>query len=232
MKKITIILILAAVFVLSACAGQVGAAIPVEPSATPGVVSENYANALPVASQLALGTLQLKGTANAVNAQDAAALLPLWKALAALSASTTSSKIEVNALIEQIQSTMKTDQLQAIAALKLTQADVAKAAQDLGLAQGAAPAGRTSGTGTTSGTSSSGTNRGQQGGFGGEFGGPGGFGGNIPGTGGQTGTGSSSGSVPASTQATVQARAAQRAQAENTLLYTAVVNYLTQLAGK
>jgi hypothetical protein len=221
MKKFSAIFLIGLMLILTACATSAGAATPAEPTATPGIVAENYANALPVPSQLALGTINLKGTANAVTADQAANLLFLWKGMQALGTASNSSQLEMNALLLQIQDAMKPTQLQAIADLKLSQADVQKAMAELGPA---APGGASRAAGTGTG-STNGNNRNQQGGGNFQaFGGPGG-GGAIPG--GQGGGGNQA--IPPSTQATIQARAAQQSTRGNTLLYTAVVTYLQTL---
>ncbi len=132
MKKVTALLFICFALLISACA-PLGASAAVEPSAVPGIMNTNYAEALPVPSQLAMGTISLKDTPHAVTASEAAALLPLWKGLLALASTANSSTIEINAVISQIQETMTTEQLQAIAALKLTQADFAKVVQTAGI---------------------------------------------------------------------------------------------------
>jgi hypothetical protein len=223
MKKLMSVLMIVLVLGLSACATVAGAATPVEPTATPGIVAANYANALPVVSQLALGTIRLKDTPEALTAEDAQNMLILWKGMQALSSNTSASQLEVTALLAQIQDTMKPSQLQAIAAMKLTQADVQKAVQDLGLGTGN-PSGSSAARSSGSSTSSSRGN--QQGGF--DFGPGGGGPGGVPG-----GTGGGSQNIPPSTQATIQARAAERSKSSNTMLYGAVITYLQQvIAGK
>lgn len=218
MKKFGAILLIGLMMVLTACATSAGAATPAEPTATPGIVAENYANALPVPSQLALGTINLKGTANAVTADQAENLLFLWKGMQALGAASNSSQLEMNALLVQIQDAMKPVQLQAIADLKLSQADVLKAMAELGTT---APGGAARAAGSSTG-STNGNNRNQGGGNFQAFGGPGG---GVPGA--QGGGGNQA--IPPSTQATIQARAAQQSTRGNTLLYTAVVTYLQTL---
>ena len=47
-------------------------------ASTSVVPDTSYPDALDVRSQLALGTMQLEGTGNAVTAEQAQALLPLW----------------------------------------------------------------------------------------------------------------------------------------------------------
>jgi predicted pyridoxine 5'-phosphate oxidase superfamily flavin-nucleotide-binding protein len=77
----------------------------------------SYPDALNASSQLALGTLQLEGTENAVRPEQAAALLPLWQALRG----GVTVQAEVNAVLKQIEGTMSQEQLAAIAAMRLTQ---------------------------------------------------------------------------------------------------------------
>jgi hypothetical protein len=220
MKKWMSVLMITLVLGLSACASIAGAATPVEPTATPGIVSTNYNNALPVASQLALGTIRLKDTPDALTAEEAKTMLVLWKGMQALATNSSASQLEVTALLAQIQDTMKPNQLQTIAAMKLTQADVQKVVQDLGTGAGGARAAASGSTRTN--------NNNQGGGF--DF--PGGMapGGAAPGGGGaQGGNTRSQQNIPPSTQATIQARAAERSKSGNTVLYTAVIAYLQQV---
>lgn len=81
----------------------------------------SYAGALPASSQLALGTLELKETANAVTPDQAATLLPLWQAI---QAGTLQSEAETNAVLKQIEKAMTAEQLAAIAAMQLTFEDM------------------------------------------------------------------------------------------------------------
>lgn len=229
MKKITAFLLIAFALVFSACA-PVGAAGAAVPSVTPGIVAENYPNALPVPSQLALGIINLKDKPNAVNSKEGAALLPLWKGLLALAETATSSTVEINALIGQIQDSMTPEQLQAIAAMKLTQADFAKVGFGGGGGNGAI---RTPGAGRTGATGGAGGNRTGGNGGGGNFGGPGGggFGGGIPGAaGGNTAAGQ--GTVSNATQATVTARQSRQSLTGNPFVITAVINFLNPVAGQ
>ena len=88
---------------------------------TPG--APNPANQ-PIEGKLAMGTLKLEGSAQAVTAEQAKSLLPLWKAVKALSASSTASTDEMNSLYTQIQEGMSADQIAAIKALALAPADM------------------------------------------------------------------------------------------------------------
>jgi hypothetical protein len=87
-------------------------------------LNTSYASALPVETQLVLGTLKLEGIAQAVDSATAAQLLPLYTLLEQLDTSGTAAQAELDAVLEQLQSSMTADQIQAIAAMKLTQADL------------------------------------------------------------------------------------------------------------
>jgi hypothetical protein len=73
-----------------------------------------------VEDKLALGTLQLEGTDNAVTAAQAKKLLPLWKAVKSLSRSSSASLDEITALYKQIQESMTAEQVQAIKDVSLS----------------------------------------------------------------------------------------------------------------
>lgn len=181
MKKVFIMFTgsLLLVLALSACAAA-GAA----PTSTAEVsgLNADYPNALPVEMQLAVGTLKLQDTPDAVDAQAAGQLLPLWEAVRTMSADSSSSPQEVRALYKQIGETMTPTQIQAIASMQLTQQDISQVAQQLGLNlgagrgfnQGARPTGQAPSTNGQSQRNFSGGGRGFSGGGGG-FGGDGGF---------------------------------------------------------
>lgn len=106
-------------------------------SAPASVLSEDYPEALTVRNQLVLGTLRLEDDpALAVTAEQAATLLPLWQALRSLTQSGTAATAEIDALVAQIEGEMTPAQLQAIAAMQLTQADIQALAQEWGLTVG------------------------------------------------------------------------------------------------
>ena len=99
---------------------------------------------LPLSTKLAIGTLKLEGTDNAVTSDQAAELLPLWQVYSNLSSKDTAAPEEVTALTEQIQGTMTQAQLQAIDNMNLTGQDIFATMQELGLAN--APQVNASGT--------------------------------------------------------------------------------------
>jgi len=102
---------------------------------TSGVLDTSYADALNVRSQLMLGTMQLEGTGNAVTPEQAQALLPLWKALQG----GVTAQQEVAAVLKQIEGTMTSEQVDAIAAMQLTQEDLRTWMQEQGVNFGAGP---------------------------------------------------------------------------------------------
>lgn len=85
----------------------------------------NYTDALPVAGQLAIGTIKLEETQYKIDKAQAAELLILWKTLRVLNESTSASVEEINATIRQIEKTMKPEQIKAIAAMQLNSRDIA-----------------------------------------------------------------------------------------------------------
>ena len=223
------------VIVLAACGakaspttttGSTGAAAA---NGTPGAA--NLTQPLPVAESLLIGTLKLQGTSNAVNATQAAALVPLWQAYAQLTSSNTAAQAEINAVVTQIQQTLTPAQAQAITAMKLTQRDMFTEMSSLGLTNGGGANGTPGfsftprpGGGTTGGA------RGGGGGGGGGFfagGGGGGFagggGGGVPGAGGTT-----TRPTPNATQNALRAQYANRIP---TALMNALVSYLQKTAG-
>jgi hypothetical protein len=103
---------------------------------TPG--ARNLTQPLPLAESLLIGTLKLQGTSNAINATQAAALVPLWQAYAQLTSSNTAAQAEIDAVVTQIQQTMTPAQVQAITAMKLTRQDMFTEMSSLGLTNGGA----------------------------------------------------------------------------------------------
>jgi LysM repeat protein len=108
-----------------AIAALAGCSQPVEAGAATGsgytgALSTAYEDALDARSQLALGTLELEGTADAVTSAQAADLLPLWEALAGNALQGTQER---EAVLAQIEATMTADQVTVIAAMRLTGQD-------------------------------------------------------------------------------------------------------------
>jgi hypothetical protein len=167
-------IITVATLVLTACASKASAGTSNGGTTSAGGAGAGGGGAgstnqpLPLVGQLLVGTFKLEGTANAVDAQEAVQLLPLWQAYSQLLTSNTTAQAEVDAVVSQIQSTMTPQQFQAITAMKLTRQDEFTLMGSLGLGF------RGTGTPGFSGTPRAG---GGGGGGGGGFAGGGGFGG-------------------------------------------------------
>jgi hypothetical protein len=136
-KYFLILLVITAI--LAGCGGAGNSTVSQEAEATSSAVAgplkTDYENALPINLQLALGLFTLDETATPLKSEQAAALVPLWKAYRNLTTGEGSSK-EIEALIIQIQETLTADQLKAIADKRLTMQDLMRLAQEKNLALG------------------------------------------------------------------------------------------------
>lgn len=214
----TMLLVVPVILILAACASLnlPGTTNTSNASAQQNQTGGAVANtgSMPVADKLALGTLKLEGSANAVTAAQAKTLLPLWKAVKSLSSSSTASSAEITALYQQIQDAMTADQVTAIKDLNLSQTDLQALMKQYGVTMQATngnfPTMSPAQQATRQAARSSGSNSaGGANGGGGPFGGPGGAppdGGGFPGGPIGGGTGSTSGQPNA--QGTPQARPA------------------------
>jgi hypothetical protein len=90
------------------------------------------------AAKLALGTINLEGTNQAVNVELASQLLPLWQLMADMSVSTTAAPEELAAVVDELKTTMTADQLSAIDAMEMPDSEIAAATQGAGTAAAAA----------------------------------------------------------------------------------------------
>lgn len=213
MKKTTLAILTILVLTLTAC----GAAS----NTTPQSVPVNQGGTLPFSTQLIIGTFKLDDTDQAVTTEQAKELLPLWQVYQDLLTSDTAAQEEIDALVEQIQETMTTEQMQAITNMNLTQQDVMSALQDQGM-------GISQRSNTGSSTNSNSTQGG--GGFGGP---PDGFvpGGAPPGEGG--GFGAQGQSLSPDQIATAQAsRQESSGNFTPTMLIDALIESLQEKAGK
>lgn len=227
MKKAPLLTILfTIVFVLAACGSGSASTNSVGSNPTTGNGFRNAANAtgpLNPEAKLALGTIKLEGTQQAVDPKMAASLLPLWQLLYQLKSSSSTAPQEVTAVVDQIHATMTPVQLNTINGMKLSQADIFTVFQQQSQANGS---GGPTGSGTTR---TGGGNRGNGGGGGfvfvggGPGGGPGGGGLGGGGFGNNGGAGSST-----TTQATTLT-AAQAAQARQNAVSSLLINQLIRL---
>jgi hypothetical protein len=219
MNRPTIILLLILTLTLTACSGST----PNAAGPAGNVPGGGAAGELSAPMQVALGTIKLDGTENAITADQAKELLPLWETLQQMEGSDTAATQEKEALVSQIQETMSQTQMQAITALGLTRQDMFSIMQS----QGQAVGGTRSNSNTQSGSTS--TNRGFGPGGGG-FGGPppdGGFGGNpnFQGQRSQSQSGTSTGGTSSNQPAAIDPNRIP------TPLIQAVIDYLKTKAG-
>ena len=127
MKKTLFALMIILALTLTACGGT--------SNETAGL-ADDYENALSVQLQLSAGTFKLEGTDLAVDAAQAADLIPLWQVLNSLNESDAAAPEEIDALVAQIQETMTAEQINAIIAMQLTIDDMGVVMQEYGLTSG------------------------------------------------------------------------------------------------
>lgn len=180
-NKLTVFLMLSLVFLLAACSSVQAAGTSAAPSSSSGSSSGSSSATTaqqgqakqgqppdmtnqPIEQKLALGTLKLEGTDKAVTADQAKTLLPLWKAVKSMSASTTASTDEMTAVYQQIQDAMTAEQVQAIKDLNLSQTDIQALMQQYGIQAPQMRAGNTSGTPVAGSTGNNASSNGAPGG--------------------------------------------------------------------
>ncbi len=116
-KKPLFVLVLAAVVGLAAWVGTAWDA-----SATP--VTES---AITPAIKLAVGTIKLENTDQAVDKASAAKLLPLWQLLAQLQDSPSAAPQEITSVTDEIKLNMTESQIKAIDAMAFSEAELGSA---------------------------------------------------------------------------------------------------------
>jgi len=132
MKKVKFLGVLVSLtLILVACGGADGTA-----NTATTALNEDYPDALTIQTQLTLGTLKLEETDLAVDSAQATELLTLWQAIRSLSSSDITAEGEIEAIVNQILDTMSPEQLEAIAAMELTQEGILELTQELGIARG------------------------------------------------------------------------------------------------
>jgi len=132
MKKVKFLGVLVSLtLILVACGGADGAA-----NTATTALNEDYPDALPIQTQLTLGILKLEETNLAVDSEQATELLTLWQAIRSLSSSDITAEGEIEAIVNQILETMSPEQLEAIAAMEITQEGIFELTQELGIARG------------------------------------------------------------------------------------------------
>ncbi len=136
-KKASVVVLVVLGFVLAACSS------PQAAQANPGSSSSSNASGgnnnngstrpISIESKLAVGTLDLEGTDNAVTAAEARVLLPLWQQVKTLGAGPNASASDLTSVTNQIQQAMTADQINAIDAMNLTATDVQSEMEELGI---------------------------------------------------------------------------------------------------
>ena len=133
-RYILLVVTIAISILLVGCAKQEPAP---ETEAAPVGGAAGPTGGLQGANRLALGTLRLEDTGNAVTPAQAAELLPLWRMI---ESGSLTSETETNAVLKQIEGAMSGPQLAAINAIELEGGDVQAWMQEQGLAMPAPPA--------------------------------------------------------------------------------------------
>ena len=132
MKKTLFALILILALTLTACGGTATES-ETEEIVSVGGLTTDYENALPIQLQLSVGIFNLEGTDLAVDAEQAAELIPLWQVLNSLTESGSAAQEEIDALVAQIAETMTNEQIAKIAAMQLTREDMGAVMQEYSL---------------------------------------------------------------------------------------------------
>lgn len=124
-------MIIGLLFVLTACSP---AATPTQaPPAAQGGNGNGGARPLNQETKLIIGIFKLEGNNNAVTADEAKALLPLWQSVKTMSANPSTAPADIQTVYTQIQNTLTTDQLNDIDQMNLAQTDVQALMQQLGI---------------------------------------------------------------------------------------------------
>jgi hypothetical protein len=139
-KRILSIAVLASALLLAACSSETT-------SGSDSAEVTSGAFEMSPEMKLLIGTLELAGTDQEVDPAQAQELLPLWKMLESLASSHTVAQEELDAVVEQIQETMTSDQMAAIDAMHLTPQEMLAVMQELGLEMGGAGDGAASNDG-------------------------------------------------------------------------------------
>jgi hypothetical protein len=125
-RKFRVLLLAMVAALLVGCGAQPAMERADDAGAYAGALDLSYEGALDSPTQLALGTLKLEETADAVTEEQAVVLLPLWQALAG---GALKGAAERTAVLRQIESSMREGQVAAIADMRLTGEDLRAWAQ-------------------------------------------------------------------------------------------------------
>jgi hypothetical protein len=134
MKKTLIFLSLIMLILLGTACSAGAATTSTEPTSVAGAyLSIEYTDAANLRSQLAFGILKLVNSSTPVTPEQAQTLIPLWQGIIALSGDTTTASEELIAVQDQITLTLSTEQLNAIAQMKITNADLTQFYAEFGV---------------------------------------------------------------------------------------------------
>lgn len=111
------------ILLISACAPAVEDTTA-QTSLTSEYLTTEYDDAASLRNQLAYGTLKLADTPQAVTPEQAQTLLPLWQAIVSLGGDSATADEELTAVQDQIVQTLNPEQMQAIAEMKITNAEL------------------------------------------------------------------------------------------------------------
>jgi hypothetical protein len=124
---------------LSACGSPAQSVAPTtvpQTGAVTDAVVRSAADEMPQILKLALATFSLEETDHPITAEQAKALLPLWKAVRSLNNSETAAPQEIQGLVSQIEKALTVEQMQAIQNLQLSREDMAAIAEKYGFELG------------------------------------------------------------------------------------------------
>ncbi|MBN1449577.1 MAG: hypothetical protein JW963_01055 [Anaerolineales bacterium] len=121
-RSLTILVVSASLLVACAPAAEITIIAPT--SIAGEYLTTEYTDAANLRNQLAFGIMNLNNTPNAVTPEQAQTLIPFWQAIIALSGDTTTASEELTAVQDQIVATLTSEQLQSIAAMQITNADL------------------------------------------------------------------------------------------------------------
>lgn len=110
--------------------------LPTETPAVTAALTSDYENAAPVLMQVVIGIYQLEGTDQAVTAAQAQELMTLLTTLKDISADNTTTQEQIDALVTQAMALLTAEQIQAIAAMQITQETAMATMQGLGISIG------------------------------------------------------------------------------------------------
>ena len=124
MKRSRFFLVLTLIATLFSACASASEETTVQTSLAAEYLTTEYDDAGSLRNQLAYGILKLADTPQAVTPEQAQALLPLWQAIVSLSGDSATADEELTAVQDQIVQTLNPEQMQAIAEMKITNAEL------------------------------------------------------------------------------------------------------------